>query len=300
MKGSFSSSRLSLGRKLGVGGVANFLRAVYDVTIYRWIAYRASRRRAHFTLALGNAVGKEELVTLFSKLIPHETNISLTRVGGDSDGGYLIPADAFQVEALLSPGVANNSDFEFSFAEKGVPCYLMDPSVESPPLSHPLFSFSRGYLGASNENGSTSLEQWIEESNLRTTTKLGLQMDIEGAEWEVLASVKSETFSRFQFMVIEMHNLHLSLNCAYYRTYRDVLALIEKTHFPVITVANNFALPVKLGSVSIHPVIEVTFLNRSMYYLGSPRLAAHPLSSPNNPRLPNQVLDPDLFRSIVS
>ena len=85
---------------------------------------------------------KDDAVRAFMRTVrPHATEHPLVRIGGDGDGGYLVPDDLAGISALFSPGVAETADFEAEFARRNVPCFLADYSVEGPPVSSPLFHF---------------------------------------------------------------------------------------------------------------------------------------------------------------
>lgn len=71
-------------------------------------------------------------------LTPWDVGVPLIRVGGDADGGYLVPDDLLGVEAVPSPGVSDPWDFEtFGEGRYGMRSFTTDGSVEAPSgLSH--------------------------------------------------------------------------------------------------------------------------------------------------------------------
>jgi len=79
-------------------------------------------------------------------MTPVISNHKLIRVGGDSDGSYLVPDDLDGVTMCFSPGVSIEADFEFQLANRGMKCYLADYSVDEAPLSHPNFHFEKNIL----------------------------------------------------------------------------------------------------------------------------------------------------------
>jgi hypothetical protein len=54
--------------------------------------------------------------------------------------------------------------------------------VESAPVDHPLFSFSKRFLGSSYLSHFVSLSSWLSETPENGHDAI-LQMDIEGGEW---------------------------------------------------------------------------------------------------------------------
>ena len=104
---------------------------------------------------------------LLSQLVkimkPVKTNHNLIRMGGESDGGYLIPDDINDITSCFSPRVSGIADFEYSLASKGIKCFLADYSVEKPPLKHTLFHFYKKYLGAKNNSKYMKIDSWIDK-----------------------------------------------------------------------------------------------------------------------------------------
>ena len=93
-----------------------------------------------------------------SRLHPVITDKELVRIGGDFDGGYLVPDDLDGIVACFSPGVDVTATFEEALLERGIPCFLADASVDAPPIEHPLIDFERKFLGVVNDEVTTTLE----------------------------------------------------------------------------------------------------------------------------------------------
>ena len=136
---------------------------------------------------------------------PVATNHPLIRLGCEGDGGYLVPDDLEGIAACFSPGVSTVADFELSLAERGIPCYLADYSVDQAPVQHPLISFEKKFLGLENNEVFTTLDAWMAKHAPNKTDFL-LQMDIEGAEYDVLFDVSEETLQKCRVLVIEFHH----------------------------------------------------------------------------------------------
>ena len=84
-----------------------------------------------------------KIAQFLSSVSPITTEHSLIRVGGNNDGGYLIPNDIENIDACFSPGVSNVANFENDLTKLGIPCFLADFSVENPPFQNPLFDFEK-------------------------------------------------------------------------------------------------------------------------------------------------------------
>ena len=160
----------------------------------------------NFGQSLSKAVKPKQLEQFLWCTRPVGDRHGLIRLGGMGDGGYLIPNDLDEIVACFSPGVFNVSDFELDMAKRGIPCYLADASVEKPPIQNEAFDFEKKFLGVKNEGDFMTLESWIEQK-APTMGDMILQMDIEGAEFDVLIDTSNDILMRFRIIVVEFHGL---------------------------------------------------------------------------------------------
>ena len=201
---------------------------------------------------------------MVKSLIPIDHQLTLVRVGSVNDGGYLLPKECFNVNAVFSAGVEYNSDFEYEFAIKDIPCFLADYSVESPPISHPNLIFTKKFIGNSNLENEISLEHWIEDANTPSDNNL-LSMDIEGNEYKILQSVSEDTLNQFTFITIELHNLAKILNNNQERMIIESLAKLKKNHHVVHVHANNFSPELHVDGKVISDVVEVSLIKKDFF-----------------------------------
>lgn len=152
---------------------------------------------------LRSDTSRKSLSELLSKIRPVNISVPLKRLGPEGDGGYVVPDDFEGCDGLISPGVGDISDFEFALAEKGLNILLLDGSVEGPSRSHQNFVFWKKFLASSQSVTTVTLKNALGE--FPVTRDLCLQMDIEGGEWEVLATVDSESLKRFRMIIVEVH-----------------------------------------------------------------------------------------------
>jgi hypothetical protein len=87
---------------------------------------------------------------LIQKLRPMDCGKELIRIGGQRDGGYLIPNDLDGIEYCFSPGVNTVSDFENDLADRGIKSFLADYSVDGPAVLRPEFRFDKKFIGSSD------------------------------------------------------------------------------------------------------------------------------------------------------
>jgi hypothetical protein len=237
---------------------------------------------------------------VLSLLRPVQTEYQLFRMGQASDGGYLVPDDFQEVEALFSPGVAMIAAFESDFLEKcpEAKCFQIDASVSKSPLDDSRVKFEPLFLKHqdSSENEIT-LESWVDKY-AADSSDLILQMDIEGAEWEVLAGVDVETLSQFRIIVVEFHGMHKVFDRLANFQIFEVLSKLDEVFYVVHAHANNFEQPIVNYDLAVPPVWEVTYLRRDRVKQ-APGFASLPnaYDRPNNPATPDIQLD-SLFKCL--
>jgi hypothetical protein len=228
-------------------------------------------------------VDRNRLKNLLSQLVP--LDIDLQRIGDANDGGYLIPKELDLPTALFSPGVNDNDSFELFYAEKGVPCYLADFSVNKNPSEHPNLHFSKKYVGWKDEDSFIPLDSWVNESVGEHIDNLMLQMDIEGWEYNNIINVSHNILSRFNLVCIEFHGFYKTGYLHSFALMEQIFQKLLKHYVPVHIHANNCC-----GSEIIHDyvlptAVEITFLNRNSKLISSKLKTRNtiyqPLDKPN-------------------
>lgn len=152
----------------------------------------------------------------FSKIlqyfVPQPSPYPLVRIGGSSDGAYLVPKDFDGITACFSPGVCNTKDFEDDLAEQyNIRSYMCDFSSDedlfTTPLIEGLQTFEKKWLDLANTPKSHTLDEWVDRTESGDEGDLILQMDIEGAEYRNLLSTPKSCLKRFRIIVLEIHSL---------------------------------------------------------------------------------------------
>lgn len=230
---------------------------------------------------LSRKVQKEALEIFLSEVRPVTTNHPLVRIGGDSDGGYLVPDDMDGIDACFSPGVADRADFELHMAARGIPCFMADYSVEKPPIQNPLFHFQKKYLGPVNDERFMTLEHWVNQC-APESRDLILQMDIEGYEFGVLLEAEASVLKRFRIMVIEFHRMHELWEARGYDLIRLTFLRLLK-HFEIVHIhPNNCAGLRSEQGLAIPRMLEFTFLRKDRVSSKTPTTSfPHPLDRQN-------------------
>lgn len=225
----------------------------------------------------------------------------LVRVGSRNDGGYLLPDLALRKrpEIIISPGADVNVTFETHFAEMGSLVVCLDASVDGLPVEHPNLIFVKKFLGTVESTLWTTLESALEEAKtlsrsrgLSSSSELRgnniLQMDIEGWEWPVFEEISPSTLKAFEYIVVEFHDTHLFYEQKRWRQMSMAISNLMTTHRAVFLHRNNGDKMLKIDSVDVPPLIEVTFARKDVKL--EARLVI-PDSAPNSPdfedKLPN-------------
>lgn len=254
------------------------------------------KTRNFFLKQSGKATKPGQLRDFFAMIKPVNTNHKLIRIGGESDGSYLVPDDLDGINVLFSPGVSIEADFEFQLADRGMKCYLADYSVAAPPLNHANFSFEKKYLGPIEDDIYMTLESWVKK-NEPSDNELMLQMDIEGSEYGVLFDTSNETLSRFRIVVIEFHRLDALIDKFGFELIMLTFQKLLK-HFEIVHIhPNNSSEPVRYGDFDIPPDMEFTFLRKDRITSKNPaREFPHVLDRKNAASKPDVTLPACWYR----
>jgi Methyltransferase FkbM domain len=174
-----------------------------------------------------------------------------------------VPDDLAGIGYCFSPGVSNVSGFERDCAERQMTVFMADRSVDGPAEQHARFHFVKKYLGAVNNDDFMTCDQWVADSlPPGSTGDLLLQIDIEGAEYEVFLAMSDALLRRFRVIVAEFHNLHSAWNRPFFGILSRTFDKILQTHQCVHIHPNNCAPIYSTAGIEIPPVAEFTFLRR--------------------------------------
>ena len=228
---------------------------------------------------------RESVTAVLSRFTPFRSVLELQRVGSPHDGGYLIPKDLSGVSALYSPGVGDNVEFDIQIASEGIPVFLADNSVDFEITNQPLVKFTKKHLGLLESDSQITLDAWVEADQAPVEGKsLMLQMDIEGAEWEVLRCQRAETLNKFKVIVVEIHELQKVFSKPGLEQVSSWLDTVTANHRIVNTHINNGEIVVSHRGVSVPPIVELVLLRDESDYKWEPETEIpHPLEAANDP-----------------
>jgi len=221
--------------------------------------------------------------------------IDLVRIGGDLDGGYVM-LDTLRPPAVTAGygfGVGHDVSWDVAVAGRGIDLALYDHTVRGLPEPVPRARFVRqGIRGVEAVPGCRTLAEVIADNGHVGRTDLVLKMDIEGAEWPVLAEVTGATLAQFAQIAIEFHGLSRVLAPDGHAEIVAGLAKLAATHVPVHVHGNSYHLPVWIGDLVLPEVLEVTWVRRRDHEgRFVPRTEPFPTDL-DRPNLPDR---PDIF-----
>ena len=223
--------------------------------------------------SIADATDIKDLERFVEKFRPKSVGNKLIRIGGKGDGAYLLPDDLSGISACFSPGVDVSSTFEEELAEKyDIKSYMADFSVDKPPIENKRFHFEKKFLGNKNDEKFIRLEDWVKD-NINDNSDLILQMDIEGAEYEVIIDTPSDIFKKFRIMAIEFHCLDMIFNN---NSFKMVEAVFDKlcNDFTVVHIHPNNSRPIIYkNSINIPELLEFTFLRNDRVELNDKKLS---------------------------
>ena len=192
---------------------------------------------------------------------PITSEFELMRIGGDNDGGYLLPNDLVGIKYCFSPGVDITSDFEYDLYEKyNIHSYLSDFSVEKPGIDCDGFKFQKKFLDSKTDAINDTLSDWIGKE--KNDNDMILQMDIEGFEYDVLIETPRSILKKFRIILIEFHNFNQIFSQYGLKMIKSIFDKLN-TDFYIVHIHPNKCCGIsETQGLQIPKTIEYTFLRK--------------------------------------
>ena len=224
----------------------------------------------------------EKIKAFIRKVKPVQTNLPLIRLGGERDGGYLVPDDLAGISACFSAGVGGVYTFEKNCFDLGMEVFMADKSVKKPERIPSEYHFLPKFIGHYNDDEFITINDWVRQNTKETYSDLLLQMDIEGAEYHSLLNLSDSTLQRFRVIVIEFHSFRALWNGHFLNLANAVFSKLLQHHTCVHIHPNNYFPPIDKGGIHIPPLMEFTFLRNDRISERSPAVQfPHPLDRQN-------------------
>jgi hypothetical protein len=212
-------------------------------------------------LFIDKPAASSSVLTFLEQFRSRLVAVDLIRLGGKSDGGYLVPNDLEGVKYCFSPGVDVKATFEKELAEKyGIRSFMADASVSEPPLDSDYFEFDPKFLGSRNDDTFITLSSWIDQKVGADDHDMLLQMDIEGAEYEVFVETPMDVLSRFRIMILEFHDLERLFDQKMLPLLSAVFSKLARNFSIAHVHPNNCRGVISRDGVDVPRVIEVSFI----------------------------------------
>lgn len=242
-----------------------------------------------FNLAVQKKISRSSLDKFFELVKVKPIKTRLVRLGGQNDGGYLLPDDFLGIEECFSPGVFNIASFEEEMICRGIKCYLCDNSVEVAPIQHKLLDFQKKHIGLNNSDHFIRLSDWV-LSKCQSTGDLILQMDIEGAEYLAILDTDIELLKRFRIIVIEFHGLNALFTPMGHDLIYGAFEKLLKEFTLVHAHPNNCGPLMGINGYKTTKIMEMTFLRNDRVQIDGALTFPHFLDRPNVPDYSDVVL----------
>lgn len=236
-----------------------------------------------FGLFASQMVSEVELKSYWRLVQPHSNGHELVRIGGSTDGGYLLPNDLEGIKYCFSPGAGAIWTFEETLGTKyAIESFVCDGTIEIFPSFSSLKSFIPKNVGLAESENVISFESWIEGSGPNFGDLL-LQMDIEGGEYPILSSIESDFLKKFRIIVLELHDLHLlALPSSFSYQYSQLMSKLLKNFDVVHLHPNNCGGSYIAHGVLFPKVIEITLHRKDRRKELEKSRIPHLLDSPND------------------
>ena len=238
---------------------------------------------------------QQKILALMNSMSPRAMRTrKKVRIGGNHDGGYVIPDCVLQCDTAISIGIGDNVNFDLELANHGINVLQFDHTVEESPIFHPRFVFEKKGWGAHTEGDFLDFNDLFSRFKSISPGKALLKFDIEGDEYAALATTDPNLLAYFDIIVCEIHWLDRLVDPAFFSGVHQAINKLITHHVPVHWHANNCAGVSLVQGISIPQVLEISFLRRNLDAFDGFLLeqTPGPLDQPNNPLIPDIVLNP--------
>lgn len=184
------------------------------------------------------------------------------RIGKECDGGYVMLDDFQGIAVAYSIGICDEVSWDLSMAERGIEVFQYDHTIDALPLQHARFHWSKKGLGTVVTNELDTLPRLLESNGHLGRRDVLLKCDIEGCEWEVLASLPRDCLRHFKQIVLEMHYLERLVEPEFLTMAERAISVLTADHHVVHVHANNHRSYSIVGGIPIPSVLEITLARK--------------------------------------
>lgn len=235
----------------------------------------------------------EQFRGFLRSLRPHDApGVVKRRFGAARDGGYVMLDDFGPARNALSLGIGDDVSWDLDMAARGFRVHQYDPTVAGSPQASPHFVFHPNRVtGRVAQAGDVTLAGILEQPALADDRDVIAKIDIEDAEWEVLAATDPAVLQRLRQITVELGEIRRFVEPGWRALMLEAVRSLTATHACVHVHGNNWGPFTVVGGIAFPNHVEATFVRRSDYRL-VPSSASFPteVDRPNNPRTPDFYL----------
>ncbi|OJW47185.1 MAG: hypothetical protein BGO67_03665 [Alphaproteobacteria bacterium 41-28] len=229
---------------------------------------------------------------MFIELISHLTPVTVQgfnkiRMGNQFDGGYIMLDNLDEITAAYSLGIGGDVSWDLEMAQKHIPIFQYDHTIECLPIEHPLFKFSQLGVGEYSDvdNKIETLQSIMEKNGHDGDCNLILKIDIEGGEWETFDSLDVKYLKKFSQIICEFHDFSRAVEGKWYKRAMQVFKKLQVYHRIIHVHGNNYAPLLIIENVPFPEVLEVTYLRLDNHsFTESQEVYPTSIDRPNNPQ----------------
>jgi hypothetical protein len=188
------------------------------------------------------------------------------RLGGDSDGGYVM-IDHFSKDMVAySLGVGGDVSWDMDIASRDIEVFQFDHTVSGTPEKHSKFHFFKTGIAATDDtkSGMKSLDTLLKEHK-HNNRELILKMDIEDSEWPVIDALDPVVISKFTQIVLEFHGFARLQHEEWLNMSGRVLSKLRQSHVPFHVHGNNWGEYCVIDGVPVPDVLEISYAARNSF-----------------------------------
>lgn len=208
-----------------------------------------------------------EIFHALEMLTPFETSsYNKIRAGAPHDGGYVIFDDLAKIEAVFSFGLGGQVEFDDYMASLGKKVFMYDHTIEGLPYQREGFFFRKeGIDGIDRKDQPlSSLVTFLTREGYADSRDLFLKIDVEGAEYDALASTPSSYLSNFRQIAMEVHGLANLGDEKFRLRFISMFSNLLKSFVICHVHANNCAPITIVDGYVVADVLELTLLRKDV------------------------------------
>lgn len=216
----------------------------------------------------------------------------LCRMGKSGDGGYVMLNNFQHGRVAYSFGINDDVSWDADMVKYGYDIYMYDHTIEKLPYERKEFHFYKYGISSRNVGDLNTLKYFLQTNGHMSEDKMILKMDIEGAEWDVLANIEENILSKFSQVVVEFHGL-LSVYDESREIVFSALKKLNAKHKLIHLHGNNMGNYICYDNRIIPDALEATYVRKDMPdILWSNEEVNLPLilDEPNDPYRPDLIL----------